>query len=185
MQPIYELRTKPRVPQIYLTPNRSRPDAASADGVVLSIGSRVVTSFGTTGIIEKLEKDSAEVLVGNMRLREKLENLRPANVSSPTVKDGASRMSNNISKPIDSPDVAAELNLIGQTTAEAEYELDRFIDEAYMASLPRIRIIHGFGTGALKNYVHHFLKNHELVERFAFAPDNQGGNGATIAELKL
>jgi len=160
-------------------------DAASADGVVLSIGSRVVTSFGTTGTIEKLEKDSAEVLVGNMRLREKLENLRPANVSSPTVKDGASRMSNNISKPIDSPDVAAELNLIGQTTAEAEYELDRFIDEAYMASLPRVRIIHGFGTGALKNYVHHFLKNHQLVERFAFAPDNQGGNGATIAEIKL
>lgn len=90
----------------------------------------------------------------------------------------------NISKPIDSPDAAAELNLIGRTTAEAEYELDRFIDEAYMASLPSVRIIHGFGTGALKNYVHHFLKNHELIERFAFAPDNQGGHGATIAEIK-
>jgi dsDNA-specific endonuclease/ATPase MutS2 len=63
-----------------------------------------------------------------------------------------------MSKPIDRPDAAAELNLIGKTTAEAEYELDRFIDEAYMASLPRVRIIHGFGTGALKNYVHHFLK---------------------------
>ena len=54
-----------------------------------------------------------------------------------------------------------------------------------MASLPRVRIVHGFGTGALKNYVHHFLKNHDLVERFAFAPDSQGGNGATIAELKI
>ena len=88
-------------------------------------------------------------------------------------------------KPIDSPDVPAELNLIGKTTTDAEYELDRFIDEAYMASLPRVRIIHGFGTGALKNYVHHFLKNHELIERFGFAPDTQGGNGATIAEMKL
>ena len=90
----------------------------------------------------------------------------------------------SVGKPIDSPDAAAELNLIGRTTAEAEYELDRFIDEAYMSSLPRIRIIHGFGTGALKNYVHHFLKNHELIERFEFAPSSQGGNGATIAELK-
>jgi DNA mismatch repair protein MutS2 len=88
------------------------------------------------------------------------------------------------SRLLDAPEADAELNLIGKTTAEAEYELDRFLDEAYMSSLPRVRIIHGFGTGALKNYVHHFLKNHELVEKFAFAPSNQGGNGATIAELK-
>jgi len=147
------------------------------------VGSRVITSFGTTGTIEKLDGEIAEVLVGSMRLREKLENLRIAEAETRAVASVPSKGS--ITKPIDSPDVAAELNLIGQTTAEAEYELDRFIDEAYMASLPRVRIIHGFGTGALKNYVHHFLKNHELVERFAFASDNQGGNGATIAELKL
>ena len=124
-----------------------------------------------------------------MRLREKIANLRVAEQQGET-RPGlqaetrpVGRVS-NISKPIDSPDAAAELNLIGHTTAEAEYELDRFIDEAYIASLPRVRIIHGFGTGALKNYVHHFLKNHELVEKFAFAPDSQGGNGATIADMK-
>jgi DNA mismatch repair protein MutS2 len=157
----------------------------SPDGVVLSVGSRVVTSFGTTGTIEKLDDETAEVLVGNMRLREKLENLRPAGVSSRHVSKGSAQSSTSISKPIDSADHPAELNLIGCTTAEAEYELDRFVDEAYMASLPRVRIIHGFGTGALKNYVHHFLKNHDLVERFAFASSDQGGNGATIAELKI
>jgi DNA mismatch repair protein MutS2 len=53
-----------------------------------------------------------------------------------------------------------------------------------LSSLPRVRIIHGFGTGALQRYVHHFLKNSDLVERFEFAPSNQGGHGATIAELK-
>ncbi len=157
--------------------------AASADGVVHSVGTRVITSFGNIGIIEKLDKEVAEVLVGGMRLREKIANLqivtdepqaetRPVgSVSSPTIN-------------IDGRDADAELNLIGKTTAEAEYELDRFIDEAYLASLPRVRIIHGFGTGALKNYVHHFLKNHDLVERFAFAPQDQGGNGATIADMK-
>ncbi len=87
-------------------------------------------------------------------------------------------------KNLDTEDANAELNLIGQTTADAEYEIDRFLDEAYLASLPRVRIIHGFGTGALKNFVHHFLKGHPHIERFAFAPQDQGGNGATIAELK-
>lgn len=87
-------------------------------------------------------------------------------------------------RDIDGRDAPTELNLIGKTTADAEYEVDRFLDEAYMASTPRVRIIHGFGTGALKNYVHHLLKNSDLVERFEFAPPNQGGHGATIAELK-
>ena len=91
----------------------------------------------------------------------------------------------SIDRAIDAPDASAELNLIGRTTSEAEYELDRFIDEAYMGSLPRVRIIHGFGTGALKNFVHHFLKNHDLVERFEFASPDHGGQGATMAELKL
>ena len=133
-----------------------------------------------------MDKETAEVLVGGMRLRQKLTELQAVAPQAETRPVGSVPAgSKSISKPIDSPDVPAELNLIGHTTAEAEYELDRFIDEAYMASLPRVRIIHGFGTGALKNYVHHFLKNHDLVERFAFAPDSQGGNGATIAEMKL
>ena len=71
-----------------------------------------------------------------------------------------------------------------RTKSDAEYEIDRFLDEAYMSSLPRVRIIHGFGTGALKNYVHHFLKGHPHVQKFGFASSDQGGNGATIAELK-
>ncbi|MGB7210753.1 MAG: endonuclease MutS2 [Pyrinomonadaceae bacterium] len=155
-----------------------------ADGLALVIGSRVFTSFGNIGTIEKMDKEVAEVLVGGMRLREKIADLRIA-ADEPKA---AIRSVGNVSSPtinIDGRDAEMELNLIGKTTAEAEYELDRFIDEAYLASLPRVRIIHGFGTGALKNYVHHFLKNHDLVERFAFAAQDQGGNGATIAEMKL
>ncbi|HUR99674.1 MAG TPA: Smr/MutS family protein [Pyrinomonadaceae bacterium] len=161
--------------------------AASADGVVLSVGAKVITSFGNVGTVEKLDKETAEVLVGGMRLREKVANLRLAEhqAGQAETRPVGRVPNNNISKPIDSPDAAAELNLIGKTTAEAEYDLDRFIDDAYIASLPRVRIIHGYGTGALKNYVHHFLKNHELIEKFAFAPPDQGGNGATVAEMKL
>ncbi len=167
--------------------------AASADGVVLSVGSKVITSFGNIGTIERMDKEVAEVLVGRLRLREKLADLRlsepPASAGGQKIGQKAKSISRAHahvadSRSIDGRDVPAELNLIGKTTAEAEYELDRFLDEAYMASTPRVRIIHGFGTGALKNYVHHFLKNSELVEKFEFASSNQGGNGATIAELK-
>ena len=178
----------------------TRPVGSVRDGSPgIKVGSRVVTSFGNIGTVEKMDKEVAEVLVGGLRLREKLANLqlaeqphsetRPAGsvpgVGSPHVSKGASRGENTLGKALDGRDADSELNLIGRTTAEAEYELDRFIDEAYLASLPRIRIIHGFGTGALKNFVHHTLKNHDLIERFTFAPPDQGGNGATIAEMKL
>jgi DNA mismatch repair protein MutS2 len=152
----------------------------------ITVGSRVITSFGNTGTVEKMDKEVAEVLVGGMRLREKIANLQLAEAETRAVASVPSKPSlSSTSRSLDAPDASAELNLIGKTTADAEYELDRFLDEAYMSSLPRVRIIHGFGTGALKNYVHHFLKNHELVEKFAFASSDQGGNGATIAELKL
>jgi len=158
-------------------------DARATD--TFTVGSKVVTSFGNIGTIERLDKEVAEVLVGGMRLREKIADLQLAaesKVQSPKSKTVRAQSALDLGR--ETLDSSAELNLIGKTTADAEYELDRFIDEAYMARLPRIRIIHGHGTGALKNYVHHFLKNSELVERFEFASPNQGGNGATIAELK-
>ncbi len=161
--------------------------AGSAEAVVLAVGSKVITSFGNIGTIERMDKDVAEVLVGGMRLREKIADLQlsepPASAGGQSVKL-KTKLSVQTSRDIDGRDVAAELNLIGKTTADAEYELDRFIDEAYMSRVPRVRIIHGHGTGALKNYVHHFLKNSDLVDRFEFASPNQGGNGATVAELK-
>ena len=153
----------------------------------ISVGSKVITSFGNIGTVERMDKDVAEVLVGGMRLREKIADLQLAEqeaVSPKPARSKAAHTSDTIGRSLDAPDAAAELNLIGKTTADAEYELDRFLDEAYMSSVPRVRIIHGFGTGALKNYVHHFLKNSDLVQKFEFAPSNQGGSGATIAELK-
>ncbi len=161
--------------------------AAAADGVVLGVGSRVITSFGNIGTIEKMDKDLAEILVGGMRLREKIANLQLAEPSEPKAQSPKSKVGSGLSTldiGLGTLDTGAELNLIGKTTAEAEYEIDRFLDEAYMSGVPHVRIIHGFGTGALKNFVHHFLKGHEHIAKFAFAPSNQGGNGATIAELK-
>lgn len=153
----------------------------------ISVGAKVLTSFGNVGVVERMDNEVAEVLVGGMRLREKIVNLRSV-VQEEKSGDGKleklQKGAKDANLRLDVEDMNAELNLIGFTTADAEYELDRFLDEAYLASLPRIRIIHGFGTGALKNFVHHFLKGHAHVSKYAFAPQDQGGNGATIAELK-
>lgn len=156
------------------------------------VGSKVRTSLGGVGTVEKIDKDMAEVSVGAMRLREKLKNLvvvaeasAAAGASKPqTLGEKLQSQAKDSNLRLDTEDKSAELNLIGRTTADAEYDIDRFLDEAYLAALPRVRIIHGFGTGALKNFVHHFLKGHPHVAKFAFAPSDQGGNGATIAELK-
>ncbi|MCY7346322.1 MAG: endonuclease MutS2 [Pyrinomonadaceae bacterium] len=159
---------------------------------IIKVGAKVRTSFGSVGTVEKIDKDTAEVAIGAMRLREKLSNLQTVSVQTETPNESNKQtrgeklqsQAKNSNLRLDTEDLSAELNLIGQTTSDAEYEIDRFLDEAYLAALPRIRIIHGFGTGALKNFVHHFLKGHPHVERYAFAPPDQGGNGATIAELK-
>ena len=166
------------------TKAETRPvGSVSSDKTTITLGSRVITSFGSIGTVERIDKDIAQILVGGMHLREKITDLRIADDEGKAETRPVGSVS-SLHRPIDGEDADAELNLIGKTTADAEYEIDRFLDEAYMASLPRVRIIHGFGTGALKNYVHHFLRSHPHVEKYGFAPSNQGGNGATIAELK-
>ena len=154
----------------------------------IEIGSQVLTSFGTVGKVEKIDGETAEVLVGSMRMREKVKDLKAVteseNKSGESRADKLQKSAKNSNLRLDTEDAEAELNLIGKTTADAEFEVDRFLDDSYIAALPKVRIIHGFGTGALKNFVHHFLKGHPHVEKFGFAPRDQGGNGATIVELK-
>jgi DNA mismatch repair protein MutS2 len=154
----------------------------NSQSAIIQVGSSVRTSFGNVGKVEKIDGETVEVLVGGMRLREKLSNLQAIEESK--TESPKAKINTSVSVYDFERDSSAELNLIGKTTADAEYEIDRFLDEAYLASLPQVRIIHGFGTGALKNFVHHFLKGHPHVSKFSFAPSNQGGNGATIAELK-
>ena len=147
-------------------------------------------SFGSIGIVDKVAGDEAEVRVKSLRFREKLENLELVE-SAPAPQAPAARGSRlkvskgtevNLRAPDDAPDT--EINLIGRTTDEAVDATDKFLDEAYMHSMSRIRIIHGHGTGALRRAIADFLRNHPHVERFSQAPPDQGGAGATVVELK-
>ena len=80
--------------------------------------------------------------------------------------------------------IRPEINLIGQSTDEAAVNLEKYIDDAYLAHMEKIRIIHGRGTGALKGAVTKVLQKSRYISSFESAPFNEGGYGATIAYLK-
>ena len=78
----------------------------------------------------------------------------------------------------------AEINLIGRTVDEATDELEKYLDHAFLAGLPRVRVIHGHGAGILRRGVRKFLKGHPHVAGIEEAPQNEGGQGATLVELR-
>ena len=81
-------------------------------------------------------------------------------------------------------DMRMEINLIGRTVDEATEELEKYLDRAFLAGLPRVRVIHGHGAGILRRGVREFLKSHPHVATIAEAPQNEGGQGATLVELR-
>ncbi|HLL72428.1 MAG TPA: Smr/MutS family protein [Pyrinomonadaceae bacterium] len=155
-------------------------------------------TLGKTGVVERIAGADAEIRIGHVRLREKLTNLElmeraPQGKQEQTRGGGMSQLEQmaaasartadvRLSRSKDAPD--AELNLIGRTTDEATDAADKFLDEAYLNGLARVRIIHGHGTGALRRAIADFLRTHAHVESFAPAPPDQGGAGATVVELK-
>src|SRR6185295_11540531 len=122
----------------------------------IAVGDTVkLRSFGSIGIVDGLKGDEAEVRVKSLRFREKLENLELVELSeSSKTKTGkyealrASRGNEVQLKPVRG-NGRSEINVIGQTTDEAVDAVDKFLDEASLASLSQVRIVHGHGTGAL------------------------------------
>jgi DNA mismatch repair protein MutS2 len=166
----------------------ARREIAAGDEV------RLVT-LGMTGTVERIGDGEAEVRVNNLRFREKVSNLElvgPAQKKQKEKEDDtlAGRLrrmqerGTEVKLKQTRASVDAELNLIGQTTDEARDRVDRFLDEAFLHGYSHIRIIHGHGTGALRRAVADLLRSHPHVARFDLAPENQGGAGATVVELK-
>ena len=149
-------------------------------------------SFGSVGVVDSINSDEAEVRVKSLRFREKLSNLELVEATKPDIETTrgarlrslAQNRSTEVHLRNNMDDTRAELNLIGRTTDEAVDETDKFLDHAFLNGLEHIRIIHGHGTGALRRAVGNLLKDHPHVARFSPAPQDQGGSGATLVELK-
>ena len=80
--------------------------------------------------------------------------------------------------------ISPEINLIGLTVDEAMVELDKYLDDAYLAHLPSVRIVHGKGTGALRSAVHSQLKRMKNIKEFRLGEFGEGDAGVTIAVFK-
>ncbi len=81
-------------------------------------------------------------------------------------------------------DIGSELHLIGRTADEAREALEKYLDDAFLAGLPTVRIIHGKGTGRLRRAVHELLAGHPLVAAHRSGALHEGGEGATVAQLR-
>ncbi|MCX6033559.1 MAG: endonuclease MutS2 [Chloroflexi bacterium] len=157
----------------------------------LKVGEKVILKrLGNEGTIISLDEDEAEIMAGALRMRIPLEELkRKENESSavsgqslakkqPAESSAVRRASSVLAS---SPGI--ELDLRGQRAEDALEMLDRYIEKATMAGLPFVRIIHGKGTGKLRQEVRAALKDHPNVLSFEEGGDKEGGAGVTVAKL--
>jgi DNA mismatch repair protein MutS2 len=183
-QPVQPERVEPEVSV------EEAPEYVAVAPREIVVGDRVkLRSFGSVGIVDQIKQGVAEVRVKSLRFREKLENLELVEATNPKPQAGKleklRRSAETESRLAPADDKAqSELNVIGQTTDEAVDAVDKFLDEASLASLSKVRIIHGHGTGALRRAIGALLDGHPHVSRFLPAPPDQGGAGATLVELR-
>lgn len=152
----------------------------------LAVGDQVrVNKISTPGRIVALVGDNeVEVEVGRIRMRFPRDEVRVLAKGTPAEK-GLLRHRGPASQ-LDEPahEAPAEINVIGTTAEEARERVDKFLDDAYLARRFRLRVVHGHGKGILRKSLHEMFAEHPHVEKFYAAPQNEGGTGATIVELK-
>ena len=153
----------------------------------LRIGDRVkVISMNLNGTVHSLPNAKGDLYV-QMGILRSLVNINDLILleeeTSPTSKKYGRTGAGKI-KMSKSASVSTEINLIGKTTDEAIALLDKYLDDAYLAHIPSVRIVHGKGTGALRNAVQAHLKRLKYVKSFHLGEYGEGDAGVTIAEFK-
>lgn len=151
----------------------------------LKVGDEVLTeTYGQRGtLLEKTAKGEWVVQIGIMKLKLPESDLRKIEEEPDKQVRRAKRQIANLRSSTDSH-VSTQLDLRGFRYEDAIMELDSYLDAALLAGYPQVTIVHGKGTGAIRQGVVEALKKHPQVKSFAFAPANAGGNGATVAVFK-
>jgi len=136
-------------------------------------------------VTRRLDDSHFEVEVGVMKMRIAREDIAEvvSRVADSPVKAARAR-GVSVMLENESENAPSEINVIGQNVDDATRDVEKFIDRAFMAGLPRVRIVHGSGMGILRKALRQFLQQHPHVESVAEPPQNEGGGGATVAELK-
>jgi DNA mismatch repair protein MutS2 len=140
--------------------------------------------LGLKGELVAVSGDYATVRAGTVTVRVPISALTATEVA-PTTGTGTRRPASSIEDATSGRPVERELLLLGKTSDEARDLVEQYLDDAFMAGLANVRLIHGKGTGALRKAVRGLLSGHPLVESFRDGEPSEGGAGATVAVLKV
>ena len=173
------LKKEPKTPGKRIDPKKLKLGdgvkvlSMNLNGTVSSLPNAKGDLYVQMGILRSL------VNLSDLELLQEDSVLVPTNSGSKKAGSGSSsaRMSKSFS-------ISPEINLIGMTTDEAIPQLDKYLDDAYLAHLPQVRVVHGRGTGALKNAVHKHLKKLKYVKEFRLGVFGEGDSGVTIVSFK-
>ena len=145
-----------------------------------------VLSMNLTGTVHTLpdSRGNVEVQMGILRSKVPITDLDIIDEPVSYVSKQTRRTSSGKMKMGKSLSVSPEINLIGRTTDEAVALLDKYLDDAYLAHISPVRVVHGKGTGALRNAVHQYLKKQKHVKSYRLGAFGEGDAGVTIVEFK-
>jgi DNA mismatch repair protein MutS2 len=157
----------------------------------VSVGDTVkLKSLGKTGVVQRqVDGNAFEVAVGPMKMRVARDDIaeviaaRPPIAVSPLEAARGRGVTVSIAHPEET--VRPELNVIGRTVEEATGEVEQYLDRAFLAGLPRVRIVHGMGMGVLRKALRALMERHPHVALVAEASPSEGGAGATVVDLRL
>jgi DNA mismatch repair protein MutS2 len=167
-----------------------RDDPHARPGLVQHVSEGDLVKLKSVGrnakITRRIDDRHFEVEIGAMKMRIPREDIADV-VSRASESPVQAARAKGVSVVLESEreNAPSEINVIGHTVDDATREVEKFVDRAFLAGLPRVRIVHGSGMGILRKALRQFLQQHPHVETVAEPPQNEGGAGATVAELKV
>ncbi len=164
------------------------PDAQPQVVKHVSEGDTVkLKSVGRAAVVSRrVDENHFEVEIGAMKMkiaRDDIAEVLSRAADSPVKAARARGISVSLEK--ENASVASEINVIGRTVDDATREVEKFVDRAFLAGLPRVRVVHGSGMGILRKALRQYLQKHPHVESVTEPPQNEGGGGATVVELRV
>jgi len=170
-----ESRRKPPEKNSFATPN-AQP---------LKVGDRVyVQSLKVDGAVHAIAQDTVEVEIGKMRVKVSTADIARSKTKEKKVEREVPESGSTKLPDISMKSPGLECHLRGMRADDALAELERYLEKAYSAGLPYVRIVHGKGTGAIRKVVQEYLNTSPYVERWELAMQSEGGEGVTVAHLR-
>jgi DNA mismatch repair protein MutS2 len=164
------------------------PDAQPQTVKHVSEGDTVkLKSVGRPALVtRRIDDHHFEVEIGAMKMKIARDDIAEvlARASESPVKAARAR-GISVSLESENQNVPSEINVIGRTVDDATREVEKFVDRAFLAGLPRVRVVHGSGMGILRKALRQYLQKHPHVGSVTEPPQNEGGGGATVVELNV